>query len=130
MKNGRPDRAAVLFARLGNRSGVVAVAATTNVIGIEIHVVATLVIIVRRRIEQSRARIVAGAIRRSADVVDSGVACQSAPGLISPGSLTRSGAAQRARIAEAVMASSHHRTDAAKQQRAADHSRGRCGCRS
>ena len=116
MKKRPPVGAAVVFARFGNRSGVVTVAVITDVIGIEIHVVTILVIIVRSCVEQSSARIVAGAIRRSADVVDPGVACQSAPGLISPGSLTRSGAAKRARIAEAVMAPSHHRTDAAKQQ--------------
>src|SRR5260370_14534079 len=87
-----------------------------------------VVVVVRRLVEQAGARTgaIVGALSGGADVVDPGVPRQVAARLIAPRLL----AAKSARIGEGLMAAAaaHHRTNAAEQQRSADHAgRGRSG---
>ena len=86
----------MLFMREQNRSGAVAVAVTVEVVRIEIHVV--VVVIIRRGIEQPRARIVIGTVSGRTDIVDAGVTRQIAVGLIAPRPLAFGFAAKPGRI--------------------------------
>src|SRR6202035_1452901 len=101
------------------RSGEALVSIPAEVIRIEIHVV--MIIVVRCGIKQSGARTIVGAIAGRADVVDPGVARETAAGLIRPRTFSRGPLAHRIGIAEALMASPHHRADTAEQQRSAAH---------
>jgi len=66
-----------LFLYAQNRSGVIAVAVTVEIVRIEIPVVP--IVVVRCGIEQSRAGIVIGALSGRTDIVDAGVASCAAP---------------------------------------------------
>src|SRR5471032_2130849 len=106
-------------------SGEITVSAATavEVIRIQIHVV---VIVVRHLIEESGPRTVVGAMVTRADIIDTGVACKVAIGLIRTPRLAAIAAAKTGGVAEAaLMTAAHHRTNAAHQQTAADHA----GCR-
>src|SRR6185369_16044766 len=55
------------------------------------------------------------------DVVDPGLACQAAAGLVAPRPAVFNATTMVRRVAEAlVTAAAHHRTDAAREQRSAD----------
>ncbi len=89
-----------MFLYAQNRSGVIAVAVTVEIVRIEIRVVP--IVVVRCGIEQSRAGIVIGALSGRTDIVDAGVAGQIAVGLIAPGPLAFGFAAKSGGVAAAV----------------------------
>src|SRR5882672_2670312 len=103
---------------------VIAVAVTAIIIepvGIVIDVV--VIILVRGLIEQAGARtgIVVRALSGRTDVIDPGVFGKVAAGLIAQRSAVFNPAAKSGGVAKTLMMATHHRTDAAEQQRPADH---------
>src|SRR3954454_17611871 len=110
-------------------SGQIAVAVTAvKIVRIHIHVVVIRLVVIRRLVEETGARTVIGAVTAGSDIVDAGIVCQIAAGLIRTPRRAASATAKTCGIAKtALMAAAHHATDAVHQKPAADHTG--CGCR-
>src|SRR4051794_24552553 len=105
-------RAAVFFLRRRQSRKIAVVAAAAEIVGLDIHIVVVGVTLVRRLVEEARARVVAGVMTGGADVVDAGIARQIAAGLVRT-PWRPAAAAERRGIAEAgLMTAAHHPADA------------------